>query len=130
MVTHQPGFNPSLRDPTESPTGRQARKEDVMAKTSILNRQKKREKLVRQYATKRAELKRRAKDPALRPEERMLALEKLAKLPRNSSPVRLVSRCMVSGRGRGVYRKFRLSRIAFRELAHAGQLPGVHKSSW
>ncbi len=101
-----------------------------MAKTSVLYRQKKREKLVRQYATKRAELKRRSKDLSLRPEERMEALEALAKLPRNSSPVRLVSRCMVSGRGRGVYRKFRLSRIAFRELAHAGQLPGVHKSSW
>jgi small subunit ribosomal protein S14 len=60
----------------------------------------------------------------------MTARESLAKLPRNSSPVRLVSRCMMSGRGRAVYRKFRLSRIAFRDLAHAGQLPGVHKSSW
>lgn len=101
-----------------------------MAKTSVLNRQIKREKLVRRYAAKRAELKRLAKDSSLTPEQRMAARESLAKLPRNSSPVRLRSRCMVSGRGRGVYRKFRLSRIAFRDLAHAGQLPGVHKSSW
>ena len=101
-----------------------------MAKTSVLNRQAKREKLVRRYAAKRAELTRLAKDSKLTPEQRMTARESLAKLPRNSSPVRLVSRCMVSGRGRGVYRKFRLSRIAFRDLAHAGQLPGIHKSSW
>lgn len=101
-----------------------------MAKTSMINRQKKREKLVRQYAAKRAELKRKAKDQGLTPEQRMAAREALAKLPRNSSPVRLVSRCMVSGRSRAVYKKFRLSRIAFRELAHAGQLPGVHKASW
>ena len=101
-----------------------------MAKTSVINRQKKREKLVRQYAAKRAELKRRAKDSSLPPEQRMAAREALAKLPRNSSPVRLVSRCMVTGRGRGVYRKFRLSRNTFREMAHLGQLPGVQKSSW
>jgi small subunit ribosomal protein S14 len=101
-----------------------------MAKTSVLERQKKREKLVRKYAAKRAELKRRAKDQSLSPEARMEAREALARLPRNSSPVRLVNRCMVTGRGRAVYRKFRLSRIAFRELAHAGQLPGVHKASW
>lgn len=101
-----------------------------MAKTSQLNRQKKREKLVQRYAAKRAELKRRAKDQGLSPEERMAAREALATLPRNSSPVRLNSRCMVSGRSRAVYRKFRLSRIAFRELAHAGHLPGVKKSSW
>ena len=101
-----------------------------MAKTSVIYRQKKREKLVRKYAAKRAELKRRANDMSLTPEQRMTAREKLAKLPRNSSPVRLRSRCMVTGRGRGVYRKFALSRIKFRELAHAGQLPGVHKASW
>ena len=101
-----------------------------MAKTSVINRQKKREKLVRQYAAKRAELKRRARDPKLTPEQRMEAFEALAKLPRNSSPVRLSSRCMVTGRGRGVYRKLRLSRITFRELALAGQLPGIQKASW
>lgn len=101
-----------------------------MAKTSVIYRQKKREKLVRKYAAKRAELKRRASDSSLGTEERMAAREALAKLPRNSSPVRLRSRCMLTGRGRGVYRKFRLSRIKFRELAHLGQLPGVQKASW
>ena len=101
-----------------------------MAKTSVKNRQKKREKLVRQYAAKRAELKRRSKDLTLPPEERMVALESLAKLPRNSSPVRLRTRCMLTGRPRAVYRKFMLSRIAFRELALTGQLPGIHKASW
>ena len=101
-----------------------------MAKTSAINRQKKREKLVRKYAAKRQELKRQSKDQSLSAEERMAALQKLAKLPRNSSPVRLRTRCIVSGRPRAVYKKFGLSRIAFRELAHAGQLPGVHKASW
>ena len=101
-----------------------------MAKTSAIYRQKKREKLVRKYAAKRADLKRKAKDQKLSPEERQAALQSLAKLPRNSSPVRLRTRCIVSGRPRAVYKKFMLSRIAFRELAHAGLLPGVHKASW
>ena len=101
-----------------------------MAKKSALNRQKKRERLVRQYAAKRADLKRRALDMSLSPEERMSAREKLAKLPRNSSPVRLRTRCVVSGRPRAVYRKFMPSRIAFRELALEGKLPGIRKASW
>lgn len=101
-----------------------------MAKTSAIHRQKKREKLVRRYAAKRAELKRRAKDKSLSPEERMAAREKLATLPRNSSPVRLRTRCMVTGRPRAVYKKLMLSRIAFRELALEGKLPGVRKASW
>jgi small subunit ribosomal protein S14 len=101
-----------------------------MAKTSVTNRQAKREKIVRKFAVKRAELKRRAKDSKLSNVDRMAAREALAKLPRNSSPVRLVSRCMVTGRGRGVYRKFRLSRNTFRMMAHLGQLPGVQKASW
>jgi small subunit ribosomal protein S14 len=101
-----------------------------MAKKSVVNRQIKREKLVRRYAAKRAELKRLASDMSLSPEERMEAREKLAALPRNSSPVRLRTRCIVSGRPRAVYRKFMLSRIAFRELALKGQLPGIHKASW
>jgi small subunit ribosomal protein S14 len=101
-----------------------------MAKTSVINRQAKREKLVRQYGAKRAELKRRAKDSKLSPVDRMEAREALAKLPRNSSPVRLVSRCMVTGRGRAVYRKFKLCRHVFRSMAHQGYLPGVHKASW
>lgn len=101
-----------------------------MAKTSVTNRQKKRMKLVRQYAARRAELKRRSHDQSLSPEERQSAREKLASLPRNSSPVRLRNRCMVTGRPRGVYRKFMLSRIAFRTLALEGKLPGIHKASW
>jgi len=104
--------------------------EEQMAKKSVTNRQAKRERMVRKYAAKRAELKRRAKNLSLSPEERMLAREALAKLPRNSSPVRLRSRCIVTGRGRGVYRKFGISRIAFREMALAGHLPGVTKASW
>lgn len=101
-----------------------------MAKTSAIYRQKKREKLVRKYAAKRAELKRRSIDMSLTPEERQVARQKLSKLPRNSSPVRLRTRCIVSGRPRAVYRKFMLSRIAFRELALTGMLPGIHKASW
>jgi len=101
-----------------------------MAKTCMTYRQKKREKLVRKYAARRAELKRKAGDTKLSPEERMLAREALATLPRNSSPVRLNTRCIVSGRVRAVYREFMLSRIAFRELALLGQLPGIKKASW
>ena len=101
-----------------------------MAKKSALNRQAKREKLVRRFAAKRAELKERALDPSLSPEEQMAARNKLSTLPRNSSPVRLRTRCVVTGRPRGVYKKFGLSRIAFRELAHKGMLPGVRKASW
>jgi small subunit ribosomal protein S14 len=101
-----------------------------MAKTSMINREKKRERLVRKYAARRAELKRIAKDPTKTPEQRLEAQQKLAKLPRNSSPVRLTTRCVVSGRPRAVYRKLGISRIALRELAHEGKLPGIHKSSW
>ncbi|MFT4622326.1 MAG: small subunit ribosomal protein S14 [Myxococcota bacterium] len=101
-----------------------------MAKKSAVNRQIKREKLVRKFAAKRAELKRMSKDQTLSAEDRQEALQRLAKLPRNSSPVRLGTRCMVTGRPRAVYRKFMLSRIAFRELALTGQLPGIHKASW
>jgi small subunit ribosomal protein S14 len=101
-----------------------------MAKKSVVVRQQKREKLVAKYAAKRAELKQIIKDMKRSPEERMVAREKLSALPRNSSPVRLRNRCMVTGRPRGVYRKFMLSRIAFRELALCGQLPGVQKASW
>lgn len=101
-----------------------------MAKKSMINRQKKREKLVRKYAAKRELLKEQSNDMKLSPEERQIARAKLAKLPRNSSPVRLGTRCVVSGRPRAIYREFMLSRIAFRELALQGRLPGIHKSSW
>jgi len=101
-----------------------------MAKTSQIFKQLKREKLVRKYAAKRADLKRSSRDMKLSPEDRQAAREALAKLPRNSSPVRLKTRCVISGRSRAVYREFLLSRIAFRELALRGELPGIHKASW
>ncbi|MCB9683634.1 MAG: 30S ribosomal protein S14 [Alphaproteobacteria bacterium] len=101
-----------------------------MAKTSSIYKQKKRERLVRKYAARREELKRKSKDLSLSPEERQTAREQLAKLPRNSSPVRLKTRCIVSGRSKAVYRKLMLSRIAFRELALQGKLPGIMKASW
>lgn len=101
-----------------------------MAKKSSINKQKKREKLVRRFAARREELKRKARDLKLSAEERQMAREALASLPRNSSPVRLKTRCIVSGRAKAVYRKFMLSRIAFRTLALEGKLPGIMKASW
>ena len=101
-----------------------------MAKTSMIERQKKRVALVAKYATKRAELKAPAKDESLSREDRFKATLKLAKLPRNSSATRLHSRCEVTGRPRSYYRKLRMSRIALRDLASKGQIPGMVKSSW
>ena len=101
-----------------------------MAKLSQINRNAKRAKMVKQYAAKRAKLKAMAKDQKLPPEERFAARMKLAELPRNSSKVRLRNRCELSGRSRAFYRKFKLSRIALRELASTGQIPGMVKSSW
>ncbi|MBX2803103.1 MAG: 30S ribosomal protein S14 [Myxococcales bacterium] len=101
-----------------------------MAKKSAINKQKRREKLVRRYAARREILKRKARDMSASAEERQAAREALARLPRNSSPVRLRTRCIVTGRPRAVYRKFMLSRIAFRELALEGKLPGIMKASW
>jgi len=101
-----------------------------MAKKSAIERNKKRVNLAKRYAAKRAALKAMAKDPSLSPEERFNARLKLAQLPRNSSPVRQRLRCELSGRPRGNYRKFKLSRIALRELATRGQIPGMVKSSW
>jgi small subunit ribosomal protein S14 len=101
-----------------------------MAKSSSVHKQKRREKLVKQYAAKRAQLKEMAKDQSLPLEERFKARLKLNELPRNGSKVRLRNRCALSGRPRGYYRKFKLSRIALRDLASQGQLPGVVKASW
>jgi len=101
-----------------------------MAKKSVVERNSKRERLAKQYASRRAALKAKAKDETLSPEERFDARMKLAELPRNSSPVRQRLRCGLSGRPRGNYRKFKLSRIALRDLASAGQIPGMVKSSW
>jgi len=101
-----------------------------MAKKSAIERNKKRTRLAGKYALKRAALKSQAKDELLSPEERFNARIKLAQLPRNSAPVRQRLRCLISGRSRGNYRKFKLSRIALRELASSGQIPGMVKSSW
>jgi len=101
-----------------------------MAKLSQINRNKKREKMVAQYATKRATLKAKAEDMHVAAEERFAARLKLAKLPRNSSKTRIKHRCELSGRPRAFYRKLKLSRIALRELANFGQIPGMTKASW
>ena len=101
-----------------------------MAKTSSIEKNKRRRKMVAQFADKRAELKRVAQDESLSLEERFQARLKLAELPRNSSAVRVRNRCEISGRPRGVYRKFKVSRIALRDLGSAGLIPGLVKSSW
>ena len=101
-----------------------------MAKNSMIERQKKRVALVAKYAALREALKAAAKDESLSREERFKATLKLAKLPRNSSATRLHSRCEVTGRPRSYYRKLRMSRIALRDLASKGQIPGMVKSSW
>jgi small subunit ribosomal protein S14 len=101
-----------------------------MAKKSAIEKNNRRRKLAQRYAAKRAELKAMAKDQTLPMEERFAARLKLAELPRNSASVRIRNRCEISGRPRGNYRKFKMSRIALRDLASAGQIPGMVKSSW
>jgi small subunit ribosomal protein S14 len=101
-----------------------------MAKKSQINRNAKREKMVAQYAARRAALKARTHDMSLPPEERFAAHLKLAKLPRNSSKTRIHHRCELSGRPKGYYRKVRMSRIALRDLSNFGQIPGMTKASW
>jgi small subunit ribosomal protein S14 len=101
-----------------------------MAKKGKIESNEKRKRLVRKYAKKRAELLAIARDRSRPIEERFAAQLKLAKLPRNSAPIRVRNRCELTGRPRGYYRRFRLSRIALRELANKGLLPGVTKSSW
>jgi small subunit ribosomal protein S14 len=101
-----------------------------MAKMSQINRNKKRERLVALYAPKRAALKAQAEDEKLPQEERFAARLKLAKLPRNSSKVRIHHRCELSGRSKGYYRKLQVSRIALRSLSNFGQVPGMTKASW
>jgi len=101
-----------------------------MAKKSAVEKNKRRERLARRYAASRARLKAMAKDASLPAEERFAARLKLAEVPRDSSPVRIRNRFRMSGRPRGFYRKFKISRIALRELASAGMIPGMVKSSW
>lgn len=101
-----------------------------MAKKAMIEREKKRQKLVDQYATKRAALKAIVNDQEKSVEERFKASLKLAKLPRNSSATRLHNRCQLTGRPHAYYRKLKMSRIALRELGSQGQIPGLVKSSW
>lgn len=101
-----------------------------MAKKAMIERNRKRERMVAKYAAKRAELKKILSDPKTADEDFYAAQHKLTKLPKNSSPVRLRNRCSVTGRPRAFLRKYGVSRITFRELASEGKIPGVTKSSW
>tara|TARA_Y100000813_G_C23875443_1_gene217747 strand:+ start:169 stop:474 length:306 start_codon:yes stop_codon:yes gene_type:complete len=101
-----------------------------MAKKSAIEKNNKRARLAKQYAAKRARLKALTKDESASPEERFTAHLKLAELPRNSAPVRFRLRCEMTGRPRGNYRKFKLSRVSLRDLASDGMIPGMVKSSW
>lgn len=101
-----------------------------MAKTSVITRNQKRERLAKHFEDKRKELLAVAKNRSADPAEVFEAYQKLALLPRNSSPTRVCNRCVITGRKRAYYRKFKVSRIVLRELASSGQLPGVKKASW
>ena len=101
-----------------------------MAKTSAIQRNLKRIKLVKKFLKKRESLKKIIKNKKLPLEERFAAQLKLAKVPRNSSKVRIRNRCEITGRPHGVYRKLKISRIALRDLASKGKIPGMTKSSW
>ena len=101
-----------------------------MAKTSMIEREKKRQRVVAKYAKKRAELKDRIRDPKTGDEDRWEAIVALQKLPRNANPVRLRTRCEITGRPNGVYRRFGLGRNKLREAAMRGDIPGLVKSSW
>lgn len=101
-----------------------------MAKLALINRELKRRNSVAKFAAKRKELLAIANDVNLSDEERMEAREKFNRLPRNASPVRLRNRCSLTGRPRGVYRKFGLGRNKLREIAMRGEVPGMTKASW
>ncbi|NNL66089.1 MAG: 30S ribosomal protein S14 [Myxococcales bacterium] len=101
-----------------------------MAKTSQVMRDKRRIQLVARYAEKRADLRRILRDQNASIDDKLAAQEAFAKLPRNSCPTRITRRCELTGRSRAVYRKYGISRIKLRELAHKGHLPGMRKSSW
>ena len=101
-----------------------------MAKTSSIQRNLKRIKLTKKFFKKREDLKKIIKNKKLPLEERFAAQLKLAKIPRNSAKVRIRNRCEITGRPRGVYRKLKISRIALRDLALSGKIPGMTKSSW
>ena len=101
-----------------------------MAKLSSVNKNERRKKLVKQYAPKYAKLKAIANDKSADDTDRLMARLKMAEIPRNANPTRVRNRCELTGRSRGVYRKFRLSRVMLRELGNKGLIPGLTKSSW
>ncbi|MGE0487743.1 MAG: 30S ribosomal protein S14 [Vulcanimicrobiota bacterium] len=101
-----------------------------MAKKSAIARNKKRERLAELQKERRAELRKKLKDPNLGFEEKQEVMFKLQSLPRNGARVRVLNRCLISGRPKAVYRKFKVSRIVLRELAHQGMIPGMKKASW
>lgn len=101
-----------------------------MARQSIVNRETRRRKTVNKFAAKRSELVTILKSSSASEEEKAVAREKLQKLPRDASPVRLRNRCALTGRPRGVFRKFGLARNKLREIALRGEIPGVIKASW
>jgi len=101
-----------------------------MAKTNMVEREKRRAQLVKKYATKRAQLKEIIRSPKSTPEQRLAAQLSLTQQPRDASRNRQRNRCQITGRSRGVYRKFGLSRAKIRELAMRGEIPGLGKASW
>lgn len=101
-----------------------------MARKAMIEKEKRREHLVKVKWEKREELKKIVRDLTTTEEEKMAAQEKLGKLPKNSSKIRLRNRCRLTGRSRGYLRKFNLSRLCFREMANAGLIPGITKASW
>jgi small subunit ribosomal protein S14 len=101
-----------------------------MAKTSSVERNKKRERMAKRFANRRAKLKAIINDQQVTSEDRFEAVLKLAEIPRNSSKTRVRNRCEITGRSRATYRKFKLARVMLRDLASQGQIPGMVKSSW
>ncbi len=101
-----------------------------MAKTSMVERERRRAKIVKRYATQRAQLKELIRAPRTSPDDRAAAQAKLQSMPRDASPSRQRNRCAITGRSRGVYRKFGLSRVKIREVAFRGEIPGLTKASW
>jgi small subunit ribosomal protein S14 len=101
-----------------------------MAKTNMVEREKRRARIVKKYAAQRARLKEIIRSPKSSPEERAAAQATLQKMPRDASPTRGRNRCAITGRSRGVYRKFGLARTKVRECASRGEIPGLTKASW
>ena len=101
-----------------------------MAKTSMVERERRRAKIVKRYAVQRADLKEQIRSPRTSQDDRAAAQVKLQQMPRDASKSRQRNRCAITGRSRGVYRKFGLSRVKIREVAFRGEIPGLVKASW